>query len=99
SKGALVNALSPHPYIFWLTVGAPIILKAWSDGPFTAILFVVAFLGCLVGAKVSLAIVSGKSRHLLSDSLYRAVMRVLGVLLVVFAFLLLKDGLDLLLQI
>ncbi|MFH0789570.1 MAG: LysE family transporter [Pseudomonadota bacterium] len=95
SKGALVNALSPHPYIFWLTVGSPIILKARGDGLLPAIGFIAGFLGSLVGAKIILAVLSGKSRHLLSDRLYRIIMQVLGVLLAAFAGLLLKDGLEL----
>ncbi len=95
-KGAMVNALSPHPYLFWLTVGAPTILKAWSESLFSAIVFVAGFLGCLVGAKVFLAVLSGKSRKVLSDRIYRYVMRILGALLVIFAFLLFKEGVDLL---
>jgi threonine/homoserine/homoserine lactone efflux protein len=96
SKGALVNALNPNPYLFWLTVGAPTIIKIWTESPFTAIMFVVGFLGCLVGAKIFVAALVGKSRHLLSDRIYGYLMRVLGVLLIVFAILLFKDGLDLL---
>ena len=26
-KGAVINALSPHPYLFWLSVGAPIMVR------------------------------------------------------------------------
>src|SRR5206468_3254766 len=26
-RGALTNALSPHPWVFWITVGAPIVGK------------------------------------------------------------------------
>jgi threonine/homoserine/homoserine lactone efflux protein len=95
SKGALVNALNPNPYIFWLTVGAPAIIKGWAAGPFVAVMFVAAFLGCLVGAKVSMAVLTIKSRHLLNDRAYRYLMRVLGAFLVLFGFLLLKDGLKL----
>ena len=29
-KGALTNALSPHPYLFWFSVGAPTMTKAMS---------------------------------------------------------------------
>ncbi len=93
-KGALVNALNPHPYVFWLTVGAPTIIKAWASSPFTAVMFVAAFLGSLVGAKVCAAVVTLKSRHLLNDRAYRYLMRVLGALLLLFGFLLLKDGLN-----
>jgi threonine/homoserine/homoserine lactone efflux protein len=29
AKGVLVNFLSPHPYLFWLTVGGPMVLRGW----------------------------------------------------------------------
>jgi len=31
-KGALVNLLNPHPYIFWATVGGPALLAGWREG-------------------------------------------------------------------
>jgi len=57
-KGAVVNALNPNPYVFWLTVGGPTFLKAWDVSPLTAVLFAASFSGCLVGAKVCLAILA-----------------------------------------
>jgi threonine/homoserine/homoserine lactone efflux protein len=95
-KGALVNALSPHPYLFWLTVGAPTILKAWSENAFSAVLFVIGFMGCLVGGKILVAILSGKSRQMISDKVYQGLMRLLGVFLAIFAFFLIKEGAGLL---
>jgi threonine/homoserine/homoserine lactone efflux protein len=95
-RGAMVNALSPHPYLFWLTVGAPMILKGWKTSPAAAVLFVVGFTGCLVGSKVVLAVLTGCSVHRLSGRSYEYLMRALGFLLLVFAVLLLMDGLRLL---
>jgi threonine/homoserine/homoserine lactone efflux protein len=91
-KGVLVNALSPHPYLFWLTVGAPTIAKAAAENQLLGVLFVGSFWGCLVGSKVCLATLVGRSRHQLSDRAYRTVMRVLGLVLVAFAGLLIYDG-------
>jgi threonine/homoserine/homoserine lactone efflux protein len=95
SRGALVNALNPHPYIFWLTVGAPIMLKAWAKSPLSAALFTVGFFGSLVGSKVFLALLAGRTKHLLTNRTYSVLMRVLGALLILFALLLLRDGLAL----
>ncbi|OGP76985.1 MAG: hypothetical protein A2Z13_02570 [Deltaproteobacteria bacterium RBG_16_64_85] len=95
-RGAMVNALSPHPYLFWLTVGSPMILKGWKTSPAAAVLFVVGFTGCLVGSKVVLAILTGRSVHRLSGRSYEYLMRALGFLLLLFAVLLLMDGLRLL---
>jgi len=95
SKGAIVNALNPNPYVFWLTVGAPTIVKGWASGPVTAVMFVAGFLGCLVGAKVSVAMLASRSSHLLSDRTYRYLMQVLGVFLLYFGFVLFRDGVNL----
>ena len=95
-KGIIVNLLSPHPYLFWLTVGAPMIVKGWSESPLRAGAFVAGFMGCLVGVKIVIAVTAGRSRHLLSGQAYLYIMRLLGVLLIVFAGILIRDGLALL---
>jgi len=91
-RGMLVNALSPHPYLFWFSVGAPTILKGVSGDIYAAPAFVVGFLGCLVGAKMMLAVLVGKSRRFLSGKLYLSIMRLLGLLLFVFAVMLAKEA-------
>ena len=95
-KGIAVNALSPHPYLFWITVGSPFILRAWEKGLPSAIAFVLSFMVCLVGSKILVAILVGKTRHFLTGNIYRYTMRVLGVLLFVFALLLFRDGIAML---
>lgn len=95
-KGLAVNLMSPYPYLFWVTVGGPMMLRGWSTGLATAAAFVVAFYACLVGSKIALAWVSGRSARLIGGKGYRLLMRVLGVCLAVFAGLLLKEGLTLL---
>ena len=94
-KGIMVNLLSPYPYLFWLTVGAPMIVKGWTESPLRAGAFVAAFMACLVGAKVFIAVAAGRSRRLLGGKAYRYIMKLLGLLLLVFAILLLKEGLRL----
>ncbi len=54
-KGIIANLLNPHPYLFWITVGAPTILKARQDGIITVILFFVAFYLFLTGSKIGVA--------------------------------------------
>jgi len=95
-KGVITNALSPHPYLFWLTVGAPTVLKGWKTGPSAAAAFVGGFYFCLVGSKVLLAVLAGRSKHLLGPRTYSVLMRALATLLVFFAVLLFRDGLGLL---
>jgi len=94
-KGVLVNALSPHPYLFWLSVGGPITMRAYGTSVLSAAAFVVPFYLFLVGTKVGLAVAVGRSRGFLRGRIYLAVMRGLGLLLCLLAFLLLRDGLKL----
>jgi threonine/homoserine/homoserine lactone efflux protein len=96
ARGALVNALSPHPYLFWITVGAPTLIRAWGQGPLAAAAFLGGFYACLVGAKMLLAVIAGRSGGRLRGGAYRAVMAVLGGLLLLFAARLAIEGLRLL---
>jgi threonine/homoserine/homoserine lactone efflux protein len=95
-KGVITNALNPHPYIFYMTVGAPIIYRSIQQHILATLSFVGSFLLLLVGSKVVLALVVGRSRTFLNGRLYIWVMRTLGVLLVVFSLVLLRDGFELL---
>jgi len=96
SKGMLVNALSPHPYLFWLTVGATIISNAMEISITTVAVFLGSFYLLLVGSKIVIAILVGKSKTFLSDNGYIYIMRSLGVALSVFALIMFYDGLKLL---
>jgi threonine/homoserine/homoserine lactone efflux protein len=95
-KGILVNIFSPHPYLFWFSVGGPTTIKAMSVGPGTAITFVLSFYLLLVGSKVFLALLVGKSRSFLQGDKYIFTMRLLGCILLILAGFLFRDGLRLL---
>ena len=95
-KGALVNVLSPHPYLFWFSVGAPTMTKAMNRGISSSVAFVLSFYLLLVGSKVMLSILTGKSKSFLKDKAYLYTLRFLGLVLFAFAFLLFHEGLKLL---
>jgi len=95
TKGVLANLLSPHPYLFWFGVGAPIISEASAASAAAPWAFVVTFYLLLVGSKMALAILAGRSRSYLSGRVYRNLMRLLGLLLMLLAGLLARDGLEL----
>lgn len=87
-RGVLVNLLSPHPWIFWITVGAPILVAAWTSTPAAALGFLVCFLGVLVGTKVVIAAaVSRGRRHLSPTALRRAHLLSAALLLLTGALL------------
>jgi threonine/homoserine/homoserine lactone efflux protein len=54
-RAALVNLLSPHPWMFWLTVGGPLLVEAGQRSTALAVAFVGGFYATLVGAKIALA--------------------------------------------
>ena len=96
TKGVLANVLSPHPYLFWLSVGAPIMTKAMSYNLLAPASFITGFYVFLIGSKIMLAILVGKSKSFLSGNAYIFTMRFLGMVLCVLAFILFRDGLKLL---
>lgn len=80
-RGAVVNALNPHPYLFWAAVGGPTLLVAHAQRPLYAVAFLVGFYALLVGSKVAVAALVHSQSHLLAGPWYRRVLTALGVLL------------------
>jgi len=67
--------------------------NAMTQGWQVAAAFLFGFYLLLVGSKVLVALMAGRSRDLLAGRFYRLVMRVLAVLLAVFAVLLFRGEL------
>jgi threonine/homoserine/homoserine lactone efflux protein len=93
-KGVIANFLNPQPYLFWATVGAPIIFGARSESLFSPLVFIGSFYFCLVGSKIVLSLLVGRSRSFMSGNIYVGVMRVLGVVLCLLALSLFARGLE-----
>jgi len=87
-RGALVNVLSPHPWLFWIAVGGPIL--AGAGGVVPAAAFLAGFYAFLVGTKLALAALLAAGRDRFAGP--RAA-RVAAVLLVVAAVVLALEGL------
>ena len=94
-KGIIVNVLNPHPYLFWISIGAPTTIKAWDQSIFAAMAFIGSFYILLVGSKISLAVLVGRYRSFLTGSFYIYTMRILGLILFAFALVLFRDGMNL----
>ncbi|MCF8139334.1 MAG: LysE family transporter [Desulfotignum sp.] len=95
-KGVLVNVLSPHPYLFWMSVGAPLVHRAMVVSLAAAMAFIAGFYLLLVGSKVIVALAVGRSRTVIKGRAYVLIMRGLGLALCLLALVLVKDGLALL---
>jgi threonine/homoserine/homoserine lactone efflux protein len=84
-KGVFANLLNPSPYLFWGTVGAPLLTQAWAGGASAAVAFLGGFFGCLVGAKVLVAMLTGRFGPLLGGRGYVLGMPGLGIMLLGYA--------------
>lgn len=92
-KGIATNLLNPNPYVFWISVGTPIILDALQHSWFHAAAFAVLFFLFIVGSKVLLAKLVDGSRAFLRSQVYLWIMRILGLLLIIYALRFLQNGL------
>ena len=95
-KGIIVNTLNPHPYLFWFSVGGPTVTKAMKLGMVAPLAFVGSFYVLLVGSKILIAVLVGKSRSFLMGKGYIYTMRLLGIALCALAIILFGDGFKLL---
>jgi threonine/homoserine/homoserine lactone efflux protein len=93
-KGILVNFLNPAPYLFWMSVGAPLVVRGWDTDPVRPVLFFAGFYLCLVGSKILIAILTGIYRARIKDKTYRIINRVLGCILVLLAGKFIYDGIN-----
>ena len=91
-KGIIANFLSPHPYLFWMLVGAPISIKAYNQSYIAAVLFIAGFYIFIVGTKIGVAILSEKSKNILSSKYYVVIVKILGFILLLFSVILIRDG-------
>lgn len=81
-SAALVNVLSPHPWVAWATALGPLTVATWHRGAAGAVLLVLGFYVSLVGAKIAVAGLVSGARRRLSDRGYRRALTGAGLLLV-----------------
>lgn len=91
-QGVITNALSPHPWLFWLGVGAPVLSRSWERSPARGIAFLAGFYALLVATKVGLAATVALTRRTLSERWYRTALRGAGGLLLAAGGLLLWEA-------
>ena len=92
AKGVAANLGNPHPYLFWLLVGAPTLDRARTAGGLAAAGFLAGMYVCLIGAKMLLAVAAGRGRVRLDSRSYRLTLRVLAAALALLGIRSLWDG-------
>jgi threonine/homoserine/homoserine lactone efflux protein len=90
-KGIIANLLNPSPYIFWIIVGIPTILKGLETSVAYALSFVIPFYICLIGSKITIALLVSKTGNI-NPKLMRYINIVLGIVLVLLAIKFIYDG-------
>lgn len=91
-KGIIANFLNPSPYLFWATVGTPLMLRAYETGLMVAVLYMFSFYVFLVGSKVMIAFLADRTKNIMNQRIYNIIMRLLGIALIVFSVIFLYDG-------
>ncbi len=95
-QGIITNIFSPHPYLFWLSIGGPIIFKTYNIHLSITVLFFAGFYIMLIGTKIGIAILAGESKIFINDRYYVNIIKAFGIALCLIAGLLIKEGLNLL---
>jgi len=63
-KAALVNALSPGPYIYWSLVTGPILLNGWRETPINGIGFLAGFYVAIALSLMAIILIFGTAQRL-----------------------------------
>jgi threonine/homoserine/homoserine lactone efflux protein len=63
-KAALINLLNPNVYIFWGTIGAPIVLEGWSQSAWRGWSFFLGMYGTIVPATAAMIVLFGTTGRL-----------------------------------
>lgn len=93
-KGIIVNFGNPHPYIFWLSIGGPIIFKSLSIHAWATLLFISGFYIFLVGSKVIVALIVERSKYFINSKYYFSIIRILGIAQIIFGLTFIRVGLN-----
>ena len=82
-RAAMMNALSPGPYIYWSLVTGPILITGWRETPANGLGFLAGFYVAIVVSLGGLVLLFGTARQL-GPSVNRTLLGVSAVALVCF---------------
>ena len=60
-RAAMMNALSPGPYLFWSLVMGPMIVSTWRENPANALSIVLAFYVAMIGLNFTVVLFFGQA--------------------------------------
>ena len=63
-KAALMNMLSPGPYIFWSLVTGPVLIRGWRASSLYAVIFMLGFYATMILSLCTILFLFGSAREL-----------------------------------
>jgi threonine/homoserine/homoserine lactone efflux protein len=60
-RAAMMNALSPGPYLFWSLVIGPLIVAAWRENPVNALSILLAFYSAMIVLNIAVVLLFGQA--------------------------------------
>jgi threonine/homoserine/homoserine lactone efflux protein len=82
-RATLVNLLNPNPWFSWSLVLGPLLLKAWREGPWRAVVLLAGFYGVMVLGLAAIIVLFGLARRL-GPAVNRALIGFSAVVLTLF---------------
>jgi threonine/homoserine/homoserine lactone efflux protein len=92
-RAAVMNVLSPGPYIYWSLVTGPILLAGWRQAPANGIGFLAGFYLAMILTSAGIIVLFGAARHL-GPKVNRAMLGMSVVALACFGFYQLWRGIS-----
>ena len=93
-KGVITNLLNPNPWSYWALIGAPFLIDAWNIAYWMPLLFIIGFFVCLIGAKISVALLTGYGSNFVEGKNYKGLMYFCSLTLLVFATMFFMDAIN-----
>jgi threonine/homoserine/homoserine lactone efflux protein len=62
-QAALMNFLSPGPYIFWSILAGPILIRGWAETPGFGLTFLAGFYTAMISTLAALVLIFGAARQ------------------------------------
>ena len=84
-KAALMNSLSPGPYVFWTLITGPILVSGWRESPVYGIGFLAGFYVTIVALLAGIILVFGLASKF-GPRVNRAMLGISTIALVMFGF-------------
>ncbi len=86
--------LSPAPWLFWLVLGSPLLLRAWGRSWVEGVVFLTVLFTTIIGGATGLAWIASHSRRLLAPIWRRRMLQTVGAGLILAGTLLVWQAME-----